>query len=49
MVNEISQTKKDKYCTISHTCGILKMKTSKQNTKKLLDTENKGVTARGRG
>jgi len=27
MLNEVSQTKKDKYCKISLTCGIQKVKT----------------------
>ena len=43
MLNEISQTKKDKYCMISLMCGILKKKTNNEFT----DSKNKLVVARG--
>ena len=44
MVNEISQTEKDRYCMISPICKIK----TKQNLK-LIDTENRLVAARGGG
>ena len=48
MLSEISQTVKDKYCMISLTCGIQKTKQrEKKKKKKLIDTENRLVVARG--
>ena len=41
VLNEISQTEKDKYCTISLIHGIKK-------TNKLIESVNKLVVARGR-
>ena len=38
MLNKVSQTEKDKYCMLSLTCGILKVK---QNKTELIDTKNK--------
>jgi len=50
MLNEISQTEKNKYCTI-HSHIESKIKTTKKNKTKLrlLDTENRLVIARGKG
>ena len=43
-----NKSDKDKYTIVSHMCGILKSKTKKQNkTKKLIETETKGMVVRG--
>ena len=53
MLSEISQKEKDKYCTISLICGILKTnKISEQikpNKNKSVDTENRAVVSREEG
>ena len=42
MLSELSQTEKDKYCTISLICGILKRKPE------LIETESRLVVAKGK-
>ena len=49
MLSEIRQTEKLKYCTISFTCGILKIKRNeqtRQNRKRHIDGEYKLMLAR---
>ena len=43
MLSKISQTERNKYCTISLTCGIVKKQTE------LIEAENRLVVARGDG
>ena len=50
MLNEISQSEKDKYHMISFICGIEWTKqTNKQNRNRLIDRENKLTAVRGEG
>lgn len=44
MLNEVSQTQKDKYCIISH---MWNLKKNVENKIKLIDTQNTMVVARG--
>ena len=46
MRSEIGETKKDKYCMISLTCGIEKQKQKQKS--ELIDTENRLLGGRGR-
>ena len=39
MLSEISQTEKDKYCMISLTCGIKKIKQTSEHNKKETDSQ----------
>ena len=48
MLNEISQTEKDKYCIILLICGSKKQKQIKQNRNSLINTQNK-LVLRGEG
>ena len=48
MLNEITQTEKDKYCVMSLICGILRNKTKKTQKNKLIDTENRLVAVKHR-
>ena len=45
MLCEISQTERNKYCTISLTCGIVK----KKKKTELIEAENRLVVSRGDG
>ena len=45
MLSEISQTERNKYCTISLTCGIVK----KKKKTELIEAENRLVVSRGDG
>ena len=49
MLNEISQTEKDKYHMTSLICGIYLKKKKKGKKTKLIETENRLVVAKGGG